>query len=463
MESQRNDTAGGAERFSQSTASMSVPRPELMPPEELHRREMQGILHRITRLRLALIPVAVAFLTLVVLFDSASWKVWALGVVVVLLSILAVFDLRRLRRPHYDVVFDPLIAVFLQTGLIWMTGALESPLVVIYVPLTLLSGISLGPSTARAAVLGLASLLLWAMALGGLLGWVPRTLPSFLDLGPGFYDRPTYVLTKTAILNLVMVVASYAGLAIHRLVRRVLEQGIAAREQALELVLHRNRELHELSSAIAHELKNPLASISGLVQLLARQPGAGGGDQREAARLEVLRAEVARMQTSLDEMLNYARPLGPLALEEVSLGRLIAELSALHEGLAASRELTLSPPPVAELSVRGDARKLKQALVNLLQNALEASPRGGEVAWLVRGAEGFVEVGVRDHGPGLPPEILARGPRVGATTKPAGSGIGLAVACAIAEQHGGSLLLENPAGGGCLALLRLPVATGGRS
>jgi signal transduction histidine kinase len=440
---------------------MSEPRSELISPEELHRREMQSILHRITRLRLVLIPVAVAFLTLVVLFDSASFKVFALGVVVVLLSILAVFDLRRLRRPRYDVVFDPLIAVFLQTGLIWMTGALESPLLVIYVPLTLLSGISLGPSPARVLVLGLASLLLWAMALTGLLGWVPRTLPSFLDLGPGFYDRPTYVLTKTAILNLVMIVASFAGLAIHRLVRRVLEQGIAAREQALELVLHRNRELHELSSAIAHELKNPLASISGLVQLLGRRREQGAGnDEREAARLEVLRAEVARMQTSLDEMLNFTRPLGPLALEEVSLGRLIAELSALHEGRAASRELTIAPPPEGALSVRGDARKLKQALVNLLQNALEASPRGGEVSWIARAAEGgaFVEIGVRDHGPGLPPEILARGPRVGATTKPAGSGIGLAVACAIAEQHGGSLALENPEGGGCLALLRLPAS-----
>jgi signal transduction histidine kinase len=321
---------------------------DLPTPEELQGREVQRILHQLTRLRLALVPISVVFLSLIVLFDPASWKVWLLGGVVLLLALLAISDARRLRRPQKRPLVDPVLAGLLQTGLIWLTGALESPLVVIYVPLTLLTGVALGDSRARYYFLGLVSLLLWAMTLSGLQGWVPRTVPSFLDLGAGFYDRPTYALTKAAVLNVVMVVASYAGAAIHRLIRRMLKSAIEAREQALELVLERNRELHALSAAIAHELKNPLASISGLVQLLGRQREKGAptpeSAEREAARLEVLRAEVARMQHSLDEMLTYSRPLGALSLQEVALPRLIAELSALHEGLAAARELAIEPP-----------------------------------------------------------------------------------------------------------------------
>jgi signal transduction histidine kinase len=289
------------------------------------------------------------------------------------------------------------------------------------------------------------------MALSGLLGWVPRTIPSFLDLGPGFYDRAIYVLTKAAVLNVAIVVSALVGTGLHKSIQRMLDQAIIAREQALEALADRNHELSYLSSAIAHELKNPLASIQGLVQLLDRPTAP---EERQGARLEVLRKEVARMRDTLDEFLNFSRPLGDLTLEDVDIAALVAELDLLHEGLARARQLTVVPP-AAGLTLRCDRRKIKQALVNLLQNAFEATPAGGQITWVARRDARHVELGVRDTGPGLPPELLERG-AVGSTTKPGGSGIGLAVARTIAAQHGGQLVAENLPGGGCQVLLRLP-------
>jgi two-component system, NtrC family, sensor histidine kinase HydH len=422
--------------------------------EEIRDREHQQLLHRVIWMRAVFLPIAAIFLTLVVLLDKASWKVGVLAVVVALLLAVSVLDWLRLRRDdsaqHSSVYFNLGVAALLQTGAIWMTGALESPLVVVYVPVAMIVGITLGPNPGRNVLLGLISLLLWLMALSGLLGWVPRTVPSFLDLGPGFYDRTIYVLTKTAVLNVVIVVAALAGTGLHRGIERMLDQAIVVREQALEALADRNRELVYLSSAIAHELKNPLASIQGLVQLLDRR----GAEERQGARLEVLRKEIARMRDTLDEFLNFSRPLGELTLEVIDLTTLVAEIDLLHEGLAQARQLTVVSPP-GGLTLRCDARKIKQALINLLQNALEATPPGGEITWVARRAASFVELGVRDTGPGLPREILERS-AVGSTTKPGGSGIGLAVARAIAEQHGGALVAENLPQGGCQVLLRLP-------
>ena len=422
--------------------------------EEIRAREHQELLRRAMLMRGFFLPIAAIFLTLIVLLDKASWKGGVLAVVVALLLAVSVLDWLRLRRGlgsrRGSIYFNLALAALLQTGAIWMTGALESPLVVVYVPVGMVAGVTLGPRAGRNVILGLISLLLWLMALSGLLGWVPRTVPSFLDLGPGFYDRAIYVLTKSAVLNVAIVVSALVGTGLHKSIERMLDQAIVAREQALEVLADRNRELCYLSSAIAHELKNPLASIQGLVQLLDR-PSA---EERQGARLEVLRKEVARMRDTLDEFLNFSRPLGELSLEEIDVAALVAEIDLLHEGLARARELTVVAPSAAGLTLRCDRRKIQQALINLLQNAFEATPTGGRIAWVARRDGEHVELGVRDTGPGLPGELLERS-AVGSTTKPGGSGIGLAVARTIAEQHGGRLVAENLPEGGCQVLLRL--------
>lgn len=220
-------------------------------------------------------------------------------------------------------------------------------------------------------------------------------------------------------------------------------------------------ELRAWSGEVAHELKNPLAGIKGLAQLMQLDPS------RAPERLELLLGEVDRMRGILDEFLNFSRPFVGAAQEIVDLGELCREVVAVHEGIAAARQVRLMAP-ADSLEVRCDPRKMKQILMNLLQNALEASSEGGEVQVAIGVEKGFASVRVMDRGCGLSLAIARRTFQRGVTSKANGSGFGLTIARTLAEQHGGSLRLSIRDGGGCIAELLLPLelssrrASGGR-
>jgi signal transduction histidine kinase len=162
------------------------------------------------------------------------------------------------------------------------------------------------------------------------------------------------------------------------------------------------------------------------------------------------------MQGILDEFLNFSRPLVPLALGETDVGELVHEVAALHEGMARERgvELEVDAPAVR---VRCDPRKVKQVLINLVQNALDASPRGAAVELHALGATGGgARVRVLDRGRGLDPALGDAVFSPGVTSKPSGSGLGLTIARSLARQHGGDLSLAPRPGGGTVAELVLP-------
>ena len=137
--------------------------------------------------------------------------------------------------------------------------------------------------------------------------------------------------------------------------------------------------------------------------------------------------------------------------------KLVGQVATLHGSVAAERGVGLDVRESGARSVRCDPRKLTQILHNLVQNAVDASPEGGTVAIEVAGeSSGGVRIEVRDDGPGLSDAVRGRLFTAGTTTKVAGSGLGLTIARAIAEQHGGGLALEDRPEGGCRATLRLP-------
>jgi signal transduction histidine kinase len=140
----------------------------------------------------------------------------------------------------------------------------------------------------------------------------------------------------------------------------------------------------------------------------------------------------------------------------VDLGELCAGVAALHEGTAHERGVTVQVRVADAAQLRCDARKVKQILINLVQNALDASRAGSAVEIEVAGDGAGVRLRVLDRGAGLDPSVAARAFDAGVTTKPRGSGLGLTVARAIARQHGGELSLAPRDGGGCAAELVLP-------
>ena len=211
------------------------------------------------------------------------------------------------------------------------------------------------------------------------------------------------------------------------------------------------RRLQSVGAKVAHELKNPLAAIKGLCQLVARTPES----ERTQERLAVVASEIERMETILAEYLSFSRPLEDLHAEELDLAALARDVSDVLSGRADQAGVTLSIEG-GKTPTKGDPRRLKEALINLVANAIEATPSGGRVVLRVKqnGAGAMIEV--EDNGRGIAPEDLARLGTSFFTTRPDGTGLGVVLAQGVITQHGGTLAYESTVGRGTTARISLP-------
>lgn len=427
------------------------------PPgiDEIQQIEFGRLFSRFARLRMMIVPLAGTAAVALGVMAPQPWRWGVLASVVVGVSTLGVFEIIRLRRQGFlrDMLWLNVVGMSLaQLGVIFATGALESPLLPVLPPMAVVGSALLGRRPALALLTGPQLLAVVLFTFGEVGGWLPDVnLPAF---GGGVRAGHNDAALWTAGLLMVcfILVATALGLLIRSALDQMLERALEARSDELSAHAAHAAELTALSGEIAHELKNPLATIKGLGALLA-----GDLNGRPAERLAVLRGEVDRMQGILEEFLNFSRPLVPLSLGPVELGRLVGEIAELHEGLAAGRGLRLEVESPAPVTGRCDPRKVKQILINLVQNALEASPRGGLVTLRVSQDGDQMRVEVLDRGPGLDQGSAARVFEPGVTTRDQGSGLGLTIARALARQHGGDVTLEPREGGGARAIMTLPL------
>jgi two-component system, NtrC family, sensor histidine kinase HydH len=208
-------------------------------------------------------------------------------------------------------------------------------------------------------------------------------------------------------------------------------------------------ETFRASDALVHELKNALTAVKALVQLGSRNPTEAASHDR----LALVERELTRMQETLQRHLSDRR-LEELRPARVDLGALVSETLLLLSARANDARVRLLSH--GEAIVEADPRRLTEALVNLVGNAIEATPPGGEVIVSVRACADEAEIVIRDTGRGMPAEMLHRLGTPFFTTREDGTGLGVVLARAVIALHGGALRYESEPGKGTTVTATLP-------
>jgi two-component system sensor histidine kinase PilS (NtrC family) len=214
-----------------------------------------------------------------------------------------------------------------------------------------------------------------------------------------------------------------------------------------------------LSANMAHEIRNPLASISGAVEALSRDLPP---DHTRGQLVEIVLRESARLNQIVGDFLEYARP-APMVPLEINMAEILDEVLLLIEHRSLPANLKVIREYGDTLPTRADPQRFRQAVWNLCLNAVQAMPDGGELrvsARSLRDRGGRLQISIADTGQGIADSDLPHIFEPFFSTKPEGSGIGLALVYRVVEEHGGSIEVRSRIGDGTTFILTLPSPDG---
>lgn len=246
---------------------------------------------------------------------------------------------------------------------------------------------------------------------------------------------------QVVILSIVTLLVGIGGALSYMTLRglRGSQQSLGQLEKELQRS-ERLAALGKMAAGVAHELRNPLSSIKGLAVLLQSHLSASGKDAETA---EMLVKEVERLNRSIGELLDYAKP-GQLKREPTAIAEVIRKTVSLIQVDAESYGISITLGLADDLPpVQVDPDKLNQVLLNLLLNALQAMPDGGELSVRTAREGRMLVIAITDSGVGISPENLQRVFDPYFTTKSDGTGLGLAMSAKIVEEHGGVITISS--------------------
>ena len=331
-------------------------------------------------------------------------------------------------------------SVLFATGLaVVATGGIRSPLLVTVLAAYLAAVAAVGDGFQTRLLLFATSLGVCAIAL------LPRSLT-----GPEMQGAAYGVLTALSVLGVGALLAP--TLSIVRSRRDALARW---RKDVASEALQQAQNLERIGAKLAHELKNPLTAVKALIQLGLRTPS----ELSSHERLEIVDREVTRMQDLLQNYLSFTRPLQEVTPRRTALGSLVSDTLDVLSARADDAQVRLFAQ--GDAVVEADSRRLKEALLNLVANAIEATPPGGQVLVEVRSLGDQAEIVVRDTGRGMAPDTLRRVGTPFFTTRDQGTGLGVVLARSVIAQHGGTLRYDSEPGKGTLVSLTLPRVTTG--
>jgi signal transduction histidine kinase len=297
----------------------------------------------------------------------------------------------------------------------------------------------------------LVAIIVLALAAGLLASWlISRSLArpvadltrAMAVVGSGDLDHPIHATSRDEIGELA------------RALERMTGQLRESREQLVQA--GKLASIGEMSAAVAHGLRNPLASLRAAAQLVRRHPDSPSATEHLDAIIE----EVDRLDRRISHLLSFSRP-APFHPVSESVPRLIDELlPAVAQPIREQRVELEKAVPATLPPVRVDPMQIEQAILEIVSNALDAMPRGGRLrinAFVGDGpAPGSVVVEVSDTGGGIPEHALASVCEPFFTTRQEGTGLGLAIARRYIEQNGGRLEISSRVGQGTTVRVRLP-------
>ncbi len=232
-------------------------------------------------------------------------------------------------------------------------------------------------------------------------------------------------------------------------------------KRKLEELLRRSDRLSYLgmfTTGIAHELRNPLASIKGYAQLLLEKELSPAGEKYT----QIIVRETDRLDNLLSQLLTFARPSSP-QMSTKDMREILEPMVEMLEEKAREQKVTIRQHLDITSPVLVDEQKIQQVYWNILLNGLQAMPQGGELEVTLKETSGEVVTSIRDSGPGIPMDQQTQVFDPFFTTKERGSGLGLAISLRIVETLGGRIDFESESGRGTTFWIRLPVAKGEES
>ena len=265
-------------------------------------------------------------------------------------------------------------------------------------------------------------------------------------------------LTRALNLDIQLVVETYIASKEERLkqTNQELQQALARLQQTQQQLVRKEKlaTLGQLSASVGHELRNPLGVIKNSAYYLRHQ--LSGASPKAGQHLQIIEREIASADKIIADLLDYAR-VRPGARRTVDLNQLVHKHLEGRQWPAAIRIVQRLDSPAP--SVQADPDQLRQVLENLIQNAVQSMPDGGEILLETAAQAGRSVLAVGDRGPGIAPDLMERIFEPLYTTKAKGTGLGLALSRALVEANGGKILVRNRPGGG--ALFEIGFASGG--
>jgi signal transduction histidine kinase len=287
---------------------------------------------------------------------------------------------------------------------------------------------------------------------------VPATAP-FLSVRVGTYDEVTVPGPEGMQVPVGFTTSYYSGADSEQEGLIVVFQDLSELRILQSELMNKERfaAVGRVVAGVAHEIRNPLFGISAIGQLFERD--LKDPTQKELSR--ALLAEARRLNQLVEDLLIYGRPM-KLRLEQADLRVLWEEVLDLHRGELAQRGIRLTGDYAVRHPVTTfDPHQVRQVFLNILRNALEATPDGGHISITMLLEDQSILFRVADNGAGIPTGQLDQVFDLFFTTKPKGTGLGLAICRKIMQDHGGDISVASEEGSGTTVTIRLPYRRGG--